>query len=107
MNDLQSPSIHFWQRNYDPSKPNMHVSARRGPMSDDMHVRAWLDERQRIMILALHNCDNGDGWEREGQNEEYFHLFSESGLSARHQYCFLPHEPLRRRRWTHLEPGGV
>src|SRR3954471_978383 len=76
MNDLQSPSIHFWQRNYDPSKPNMHVSARRGAMSDDMHVRAWLDERQRIMILALHNCDNGDGWEREGQNEEYFHLFS-------------------------------
>jgi hypothetical protein len=27
----------------------------------------------------LSHCqgDNGDGWEREGENEDYFHLFSE------------------------------
>jgi hypothetical protein len=77
MNKLQSPSIHFWRRNYNPDDPTTVVSAPRGPGSEDMHVRAWLDDHQRIMILATHNCDNGDGWEREGENEEYFHLFSE------------------------------
>jgi hypothetical protein len=77
MNNLQSPSIHFWRRNYNPNDPTAMVSARRGPDSEDMHVRAWLDEHKRIMILATHNCDNGDGWEREGENEDYYHLFSE------------------------------
>lgn len=77
MNKLQSPSIHFWRRNYNPGDPSTPVSAYRGPGSEDMHVRAWLDDRQRIMILAFHNSDEGDGWEREGENEEYFHLFSE------------------------------
>jgi hypothetical protein len=42
-----------------------------------MHVRAWLDDKQRIMVIATHNTDNGDGWEREGEDEEYFHTFSE------------------------------
>jgi hypothetical protein len=43
----------------------------------DMHVRAWLDEKGRIMVIATHNCDNGDGWEREGENDGFFHEFSE------------------------------
>jgi hypothetical protein len=77
MSKLQSPSIHFWRRNYNRNDPTMPVSGYRGPGSEDMHVRAWLDEHQRIMVLAMHNCDNGDGWEREGENEDYFHLFSE------------------------------
>lgn len=77
MNKLQSPSIHFWRRNYNPDDPTTVVSAPRGPGSEDMHVRAWLDDHQRIMVLATYNCDNGDGWEREGENEDYFHLFSE------------------------------
>ena len=46
-------------------------------ISQEMHVRAWLDDNKRILILATHNCDNGDGWEREGENQDYFHLFSE------------------------------
>jgi hypothetical protein len=77
MNNLQSPSIHFWRRNYDPSDPDGHVSARRGPGSEDMHVRAWLDDHERIQVLAINNSDDADGWEREGENEDYFHLFSE------------------------------
>jgi len=77
MNKLQSPSIHFWRRNYNPQDPTMVVSGYRGEGSQDMHVRAWLDGRDRIMVLAFHNCDNGDGWEREGENEDYFRLFSE------------------------------
>ena len=77
MNKLQSPSIHFWRRNYNPSDPSTPVSAYRGPGSEDMHVRAWMDDQKRIMVLAFNNCDNGDGWERESDNEEYFRLFSE------------------------------
>ena len=53
------------------------VSTSRGPGSEEMHVRVWFDEHQRIMVFTTYNCDNGDGWEREGENEDYFHLFSE------------------------------
>ncbi len=43
----------------------------------EMHVRAILDDRSRIMVIAVRNCDNGDGWEREGENDYFFHEFSE------------------------------
>jgi hypothetical protein len=43
----------------------------------DMHVRAIFDEKGRVMVLATHNCDNGDGWEREGESDYFFHQFSE------------------------------
>src|SRR5437867_3541905 len=38
---------------------------------------ASLDEKGRIMVIAVHNCDNGDGWEREGEDDYFFHEFSE------------------------------
>ena len=38
---------------------------------------AIFDDKGRIMVLATHNTDNGDGWEREGENDYYFHEFSE------------------------------
>ncbi len=43
----------------------------------EMHVRALSDDTGRIMILATHNTDNGDGWEREGEDDYFFHEFSE------------------------------
>ncbi|HEV7928086.1 MAG TPA: DUF4159 domain-containing protein [Verrucomicrobiae bacterium] len=69
-NNLQVPSIHRWE--------NDRVSYRGGQDTHDMHVRAWLDDKQRIMVIATHNTDNGDGWEREGEDIEYFKTFSES-----------------------------
>ena len=30
------------------------------------------------MVLSAHNTDLGDGWEREGENTEYFKTFSEA-----------------------------
>jgi hypothetical protein len=42
-----------------------------------MTVRALNDEAGRIMILAIHNSDVSDGWEREGENEFYFNRYSE------------------------------
>ena len=67
--DLQVPSIHSFERT--------GRSYRGGEDTRELHVRAWLDERDRIQILATHNTDNGDGWEREGEDPEYFSRFSE------------------------------
>ena len=41
------------------------------------HWRAVYDDKGRIMVIATHNCDNGDGWEREGEDDGFFHEFSE------------------------------
>jgi hypothetical protein len=53
-----------WERDYDPS-------------THDVHYRAVFDHKNRIMILICTNTDLGDGWEREGEEEWYFHRFSE------------------------------
>lgn len=42
-----------------------------------VHHRAIFDDKGRIMVIAMHNTDNGDGWEREGESDYYFHTFSE------------------------------
>lgn len=47
------------------------------PDARDVHHRAIFDDRGRLMVLATHNTDNGDGWEREGEDDYYFHNFSE------------------------------
>ncbi len=41
-----------------------------------VHHRAILDDKGRIMVFAAHNTDNGDGWEREGEDPYYFENFS-------------------------------
>jgi hypothetical protein len=43
----------------------------------EVHHRAIFDDQNRMMVLAFHNTDNGDGWEREGENHDYFKNFSE------------------------------
>ncbi len=77
MNRLQVPSIHFWQRISGQDPATAHVSRYRGPGSEDMHVRAWLDKKGHVMILGLNNTDTGDGFEREGEEEDFFHEISE------------------------------
>jgi len=69
-NDLQVQTKNFWRRG--------GITHRGWADSADFHVRAWLDDKQRIMVIALHNSDNGDGWEREGEDIDYFHTFSET-----------------------------
>ena len=34
------------------------------------------DERGRLMVIMTHNTDIADGWEREGEDEEFFYRFS-------------------------------
>jgi len=41
------------------------------------HYRGISDDKGRLIMLICHNTDLGDGWEREGDNEDYFRIFSE------------------------------
>lgn len=45
--------------------------------AQEVHHRAIFDDRDRLMVFVTHNTDNGDGWEREGEDDYYFHQFSE------------------------------
>lgn len=77
MQSLQVPTMQFWLRDRDPNDPSTPLQLDRGEGSETMSVRALLDERGRIMVLAIHNSDISDGWEREGEDSEYFRVFSE------------------------------
>jgi len=50
-----------------------------GPAGGDKgpHFLAYFDDNHRMVALLCHNNDLGDGWEREGENHEYFDQFSE------------------------------
>lgn len=83
MNKLQTPNIAQGIRSeYDGVTWETHPregewSRRGGEECIDMHVRVIYDDKGRIMVIATHNCDNGDGWEREGESDFFFHEFSE------------------------------
>jgi hypothetical protein len=47
------------------------------PDAREPHYKALHDDTGRMMAIICHNTDLGDGWEREGENEWYFHEFSE------------------------------
>ena len=66
----QVPGIDHWRN----SGGN---TSERGADSAVVHHRAIFDDKGRMMMIATHNMDNGDGWEREGENHEYFEKFSE------------------------------
>jgi len=43
----------------------------------EVHIKGIFDDKNRLMVIICHNTDLGDGWEREGESEYYFHEFSE------------------------------
>jgi hypothetical protein len=47
------------------------------PDAHDTHIRGIFDDKGRLCVIICHNTDNGDGWEREGENQYYFREFSE------------------------------
>ena len=66
----QVPSINAWNQ-------GLNIEPWHGDMSDSApHFLAYHDEHGRVMILLCHNNDLADGWEREGENEEYYERFS-------------------------------
>ncbi|MBI3417199.1 MAG: DUF4159 domain-containing protein [Verrucomicrobia bacterium] len=72
----QCPNVWLGERSqYDP----LHRTAESNHDGDTrtVHHRVIKDDQGRIMVIACHNTDNGDGWEREGEYEYYFKNFSE------------------------------
>ena len=78
-NQLQTPNSHQGAQSLNPNSRWYGVTweTHDGEPCREMHVRAMLDDKGRIMVIATHNCDNGDGWEREGEDDAFFHEFSE------------------------------
>jgi hypothetical protein len=66
----QVPSIRHWRegRGFEYHGPGSET----GP-----HFLGILDEGGRLVTLLCHNNDIGDGWEREGEDSEYFLQCSE------------------------------
>jgi hypothetical protein len=63
----QMPSIQSWRR----SGGNTDRGVTEAP-----EARAIADRRGRLMVVMIHNSDIPDGWEREGEDPEYFYRFS-------------------------------
>jgi len=63
----QVPSIEYGRRGISYERPD----------AKEVHYRAYFDDKGRMMALACHNTDLGDGWEREGEDESYFREYSE------------------------------
>lgn len=68
----QVPGISYWTRSGGDTAERYHDGD-----VHTVHHRAIFDAKGRLMVMATHNTDNGDGWEREGENGVYFHNFSE------------------------------
>ena len=65
----QVPSIQYWRR-------SGGGTSERGSGSAVPHLRSIRDKDGRIIVLMSHNTDIADGWEREGEDEEFFLRFS-------------------------------
>ena len=85
MNKLQTPNSGLGKQSLQPGNPRFGLTFENyhddyvwgGEAARNMHVRAMFDDKGRIMVIATHNCDNGDGWEREGEDDGFFHEYSE------------------------------
>ena len=78
LHELRVPTMQLWDEAFDPADPGSPPHRMfRGEGSEAMTIRALHDEAGRLLILAIHNSDVSDGWEREGENDTYFDRFSE------------------------------
>ena len=74
----QVTAIQFYRRNgvsYDPAWIHTRPNGGDADMAQ-VHFRGLCDDRGRLVAVATHNTDIADGWEREGEDEEFFQRFS-------------------------------
>ena len=74
----QVTAIQFYRRNgvsYDPAWIHKRPNGGDQDMAQ-VHFRGMLDDHGRLVAVATHNTDIADGWEREGDDEEFFQRFS-------------------------------
>lgn len=55
--------------------PNIRIGLKI-PNTQIQH-RVIFDAKGRLVVMGLHNSDDSDGWEREGENHEYFEQYAE------------------------------
>jgi hypothetical protein len=65
----QIPSINSWRR-------LGGGTSEMGIDSATPHMRAIFDDEDRLLVLITHNTDISDGWEREGEDADFFYQFS-------------------------------
>ena len=68
----QVPARDFAWLGHDPPEIHRYPANRVTPA----HMRGYFDDAGRLMVLATHNTDIGDGWEREAYGEWYFETYS-------------------------------
>jgi hypothetical protein len=70
----QVPSINHWYRSGGQTSEN-------GSDSATVFFKGIQDQRGRLLVVMTHNTDIADSWEREGDNGEFFDLFSPRGYA--------------------------
>ncbi len=70
----QIPSINFWAG-------SGGGTSEWGSDSAQAAARAFMDKDGRVLVLATHNTDYGDSWEREAEDPDYFYTFSVHGYA--------------------------
>ena len=70
----QIPSIQFWRGSGE--------SSERGIDSAEVHLRGITNAKGQLLVLATHNTDISDAWEREGEDPEYFYKYSPNGYAT-------------------------
>ncbi len=71
----QIPSMNFWYRSNGQTSEN-------GSDSATVLFKGIYDRSGHLMVVMTHNTDVADSWEREGDNHEFFNLFSPRGYAV-------------------------
>jgi hypothetical protein len=71
----QMSSIQSWRR-------SGGGKTERGVAEGTQTARGIADEKGRLMVVMIHDSDIPDGWEREGEEHEYFLQFSPDSYSV-------------------------
>lgn len=72
----QIPSIQYWRMS------GRGGTSERGSESATPAMHGIMDASGRLMVVMTHNTDIADGWEREGEDDRFFHLFSPNAYAV-------------------------
>ncbi len=72
----QIPSIQYWRMS------GREGTSERGSESAVPAMHGIMDDSGRLMVIMTHNTDIADGWEREGEDDEFFYLFSPNAYAV-------------------------
>ena len=71
----QVPSMNYWYRSGGQTSEN-------GRDSEVVYFKGIQNAHGQLMVVLTHNTDIADTWEREGDNAEFFDLFSPRGYAT-------------------------